>query len=76
MSMIHGIYVRNRPKNKWHLVSVAISPEAVNQGLNELRKQAELTGDEGHEVAVQIFDSAFHIPEYLTEVKNRKPLYN
>jgi hypothetical protein len=74
--MIHGIYVRNRPKNKWHLVSVAISPEAANQDLDTLRKQAALTGSDTQEVAVRIFDSAFHIPEYLNEVKAQKLLYN
>ena len=74
--MIHGIYVRNRPKDKWHLVSVTMSPEVATHDVDEIRKQAELTGDERQEVAIQIFESAFHIPEYLTEVKNRKPLYN
>lgn len=73
--MIHGIYVRNRPKDKWHLVSVTMSPEVATHDVDEIRKQAKLTGNDT-EIAIQIFDSAFHIPEYLAEVKNRKPLYN
>jgi hypothetical protein len=74
--MIHGIYVRSKPKNKWHLVSVAVSPEAATQDVEELQKQAVLTGEEQAEVAIQIFESAFHIPEYLNEVKEQRVLYN
>jgi hypothetical protein len=74
--MIHAIYIKSRPNHKWHLVSVALSAEDTNHDLNELRKQALLNGSDTQEMAVQIFDSAFHIPEYLTEVKDQKPLYN
>lgn len=74
--MIHGIYVKSRPKNKWHLVSVAISIEAANYDLNEAIKQAKLTGNDDAEAAIQLFDSAFHIPEFLSEMKQFKPMYN
>lgn len=74
--MIHGIYLKSRPKGKWHLVSVAISPEAANHDITEVLKQAQLEGNEQAEVAAQLFDSAFWIPEFLSEVKQAKPLYN
>lgn len=74
--MIHGIYVKNTPKSKWHLVSVAISPEAANFDVEQCQKQNKLTGRDDAQVAVQLFESTFHIPEYLDEVKDYKPLYN
>jgi hypothetical protein len=74
--MIHGIYVKNTPKAKWHLVSIAISAEAANYDLDEALKQAKLDGREEAEVGCQIFDSVFWIPQTLTEIKNQKPLYN
>lgn len=74
--MIHGIYVRNRPKSRWHLVSVAISAEAANYELEVTLKQAKQDGHEEAEVAVQVFDSMLWVPETLNQVKDQKPMYN
>lgn len=74
--MIHGIYLKNRPKSSWHLVSVVISPEAANHDLTEFLKQAKSEGNERAEVAVQLFDDTFYIPEFLNEIKEQKILYN
>ena len=74
--MIHGIYVKNKPKSKWHLVSLAISAEAANLEIEELKKQAQQEGNDRAEVAIQIFDSAFWIPEYMNEIKDQKPQFN
>jgi len=74
--MFHGIYMRNRPKDKWHLVSVAVSPEAANFDVEQCRKKNELVGRDEAEVAVQFFETAFDIPEYLDVIKDQKPLYN
>lgn len=74
--MIHGIYLKSRPKNKWHLVSYAISAEAASAELEEVKKQAISEGNEQAEVAVQVFDSLFWIPEYMTEIKEQKPSFN
>jgi hypothetical protein len=74
--MIHGIYVKSKPKNKWHLVSVAISPEAANYEVSEFKKQAVLDGNDLAEVAIQIFDSTFFIPEYINEIKAQEPMFN
>lgn len=74
--MIHGIYLKSRPKGKWHLVSLAISAEAANYDISEFLKKAQQEGNEQAEVAAQCFDTAFHIPELLNEIKLRKPMYN
>jgi hypothetical protein len=74
--MIHGIYLKSKPKNKWHLVSLAISAEAANLELDLCKQQAIQEGNERAEVAVQIFESAFWIPEYVTEIKEQKPQFN
>lgn len=74
--MIHGIYLKTKPKNKWHLVSLAISAEAANLELETFKKQAVDDGNERAEVAVQVFDSLFWIPEYVTEIKEQKPSFN
>lgn len=74
--VIHGIYLKSRPKGKWHLISVAISAEAAQLEIDQTLKQAQLQGNEQAEAAVQIYDSAFHIPELLSEVKEQKLMYN
>ncbi len=74
--MIHGIYMKSKPKNKWHLVSLAISAEAANLEIETVKKQAIQEGNEHAEVAIQIFDSVFWIPEYMDEIKEQKPLFN
>lgn len=74
--MIHGIYMRSKPKNRWHLFSVAISSEAANNEVDVCKKQALANGHEEAQVAVQIFDSIFWIPEYVDNIKEHKPLYN
>lgn len=73
---IHGIYVRSKPQHKWHLVSYTLSAEAANYEVDVQKKQAQLEGNDEAEVAVQLFDSIFWIPEYVDEVKDRKPLFN
>ena len=74
--MIHGIYLKNRPSSKWHLVSLTSSPEAASWDLDQLKKQAISEGYEQAQVGVQAFDSSFHIPEFLNELKEYKPQYN
>jgi hypothetical protein len=74
--MILGIYLKSKPKNKWHLVSITMSPEAANHELGEHKKQAILDGNEGAQVAIQSFDSAFWIPEFLNSIQEQKILLN
>ncbi len=75
-TMIHGVYVKTRPKGVWHLVSVAMSVEAANYEKTEVLNQAIKDGNEKAEAAVQLFESAFFIPEYLHEIKEQKLMYN
>jgi hypothetical protein len=74
--MIHGVYLKSRPKGKWHLITVAVSPEAATHDIDEILKQAHREGNEQAEAVVQVFDSNFYIPELLNEVKPQKPMYN
>jgi hypothetical protein len=74
--MIHGIYLKSRPKSKWQLVSVAISAEAANADIEDAIKQAKAEGNDEAQAVAQVFESSFWIPHYLNEVKEQKPLYN
>lgn len=74
--MIYGIYLKSKPKNKWHRVSMTMSPEAANYEVDAQKKQAVDAGMNDVQVAIQIFDSAFWIPEYVDEIKERKALLN
>ena len=74
--MIHGIYVKNKPKDKWHLFSITPSPEMANQEADEAKKQAVLDGHESAQVGIQVFDSVFWIPEYMDKIEEQKPLFN
>lgn len=75
--MIHGIYIRNKPKLRWRLVSVAISNEIAKKDLTDALQIAKDKGFEDAEVALQTFDSSFFIPETLIEIKEKSELlYN
>lgn len=74
--MVHGIYIKSRPKAKWHLVSVAISAELAVNDLNDALDAAKLDGNDQVEGTIQVFDSSFYIPEYLSTVKEQKLMIN
>jgi hypothetical protein len=74
--MILGIYLKSKPKNKWHLVSVATSAEFANQEVSLFKQQANLNGYEEAEVAIQSFESSFWIPEYISEIRRQESLLN
>lgn len=74
--MVHGVYLKNRPKSKWHLVCVAFSIEKAQKEVNVHLKQAKLEGFDDAEATIQVFDSSFYIPEYLTNVKEQKSMLN
>jgi hypothetical protein len=74
--MVHGVYLKTRPQGKWHLVSVAISPEAAVIDSDEVLKDALNMGNEKAQIAIQSYDSMFHIPELLSRVKEQKLLFN
>ena len=74
--MIHGIYRQRNPKAFWHLVSVAVSPEIANLEMEEFRKQDKKFGNDEAKVAVQLFDTVFYLPEYISEIKESNPVFN
>jgi hypothetical protein len=74
--MIHGIYLKSRPKGKWHLYSLAMSAEAASYDSNIALKEAKRQGNESAEVGIKTFDSSFYIPELLTEIKEQNPILN
>lgn len=74
--MIHGVYVKSRPKGKWHLVSISLSPEMAAHDADIIIKQAEKEGNLQVKAAVQYFESSFHIPEVLSEIKEQKSMLN
>lgn len=76
VSMIHGVYMKSRPKSRWQLVSVKISAESALKELNIALKQAKMEGNEQAEATVQVFDCSFYIPESLDEVKDQKLIFN
>ncbi len=74
--MVHGIYLKNRPKDKWHLVALSVSVEKALRELNQVLDTAKFEGYDNAEAVIQGFESAFYIPEYLNTVKIYKPQYN
>lgn len=74
--MILGIYIKNKPKSKWHLFSITYSPEIATQEASEAEKKAKLEGYDSAKVAIQSFESSFYIPEFMTEIKDQKPVFN
>jgi hypothetical protein len=74
--MIHGIYLKTRPKGTWHLVTTTESPESANHDLSLAIQQAKDEGNEFVEGKIQIFESSFWIPQFLYSVKETKPMYN
>lgn len=74
--MIHAIYLKSKPKNKWQLHSIVNSAEIANDDLIKALKNAKLSGLDQVEGAIQIFESSFYIPESLKEIKNQKLLFN
>ncbi len=74
--MIHGIYVRNRPKKKWTLYSVVQSGELALRDQEDALAKAKEDGNDEAEAAIQTFETSFFIPQYLLEIKKAQILYN
>lgn len=74
--MFHGVYLKNTPKSKWHLVSLSPSFEKAKKEVDHFLSQAKLEGFEQAKVVIQIFESPYYVPEYLSNVKEQKILLN
>lgn len=74
--MFHGIYVKSRPKGKWHLISVTMSPEIATIDVKAILNKAKIDDNDKIQACIQIFDSSLYIPEFLSEIKEQKVMYN
>lgn len=74
--MFHVVYMKTRPKGKWYSVSVSLSQETASSDMNAILKKAKTDDNDKIEACIQSFETGFHIPEYLSEVKEQKLLYN
>jgi hypothetical protein len=74
--MIHGIYIKSRPKSKWHLFSTTMSAEKATTEMKAALDHAKSEGNENAEVAIQTFESYFHIPHYLNKISDNKLMFN
>lgn len=72
--MIHGIYIRSKPANRWHLFSITLSAEAAVKELEIAIKEVQKGDNLSGQAAIQVFDSSLYIPELLTEIKERKAI--
>jgi hypothetical protein len=74
--MIHGLYIKSRPKGTWHLVSTSVSAEIAVKDKNNILHQAKLDGNDKMQVAIKTFNSSFYIPEFLSDIQEEKPMFN
>ena len=72
--MIHGIYIKTRPKSKWFLFSITQSAEVAVKELQVATQEARKGGNELGEAAIQVFDSSIFVPEILSKIKEQKAL--
>lgn len=75
--MIHGIYMRTKPKFRWLLVSTTTSNEMAEKDLSDTLRIAKDKGYSEAEVCLQSYESSFFIPETLKDIKKESELlYN
>lgn len=75
--MIHGIYVKHKPKGRWQLCCITPSPEIATNELAKAKELASLEGYDDAEVGIQNFETYNNIPDFLKELKeNQKLLFN
>jgi len=53
-----------------------MSPEIASTNVDAILSQAKLEDNGDIQAKIQVFESAFHIPEFLSEIKERKLMYN
>jgi len=75
-SMILGIYVKNRKKDKWSLFTVAKDLEIARKTSKKLIKEFQEIGYVDADAIIQKFDNMYDIPGTLDIVRSEKQLYN
>jgi hypothetical protein len=71
-----GIFVRYAPNKKWKLFSHTSSAEAATAEMKVAKQLAIKEGFPEAEVAMQFFDTALWIPEYLNKIDQNKSFFN
>jgi hypothetical protein len=74
--MIYGVYLRNKRKGTWRMVSAVVSAELAVSDSQSFLRQAYLEGHDDAEVTIQTFETSFYIPEYISKIKDQKLIYN
>ena len=74
--MFHAVYMKTRPKGKCFFVFMSLSQETATNDMQALLDQAKITDNNDVQVCIQSFETCFYIPEFLSEVKKQKLLYN
>ncbi len=74
--MFHGIYIKTRPKGYWRLIKITLSPEMAACDVASILEQAKKEDNDKIQACYQIYNSSFHIPEWLKKVKECKLMYN
>ncbi len=74
--MFLGVYVRNKPKKRWLLMSIVYSAEVAYRDLEKYVDKAKLDGNDQAEGAIQSFESSFFIPHVITNIAASNTFYN
>jgi hypothetical protein len=53
-----------------------MSPEIASSNVDAILSKAKLEDNQDVQAKIQIFESSFHIPEFLSEIKEQKLMYN
>lgn len=74
--MICAVYIKNKPKDKWTLYSVAESMEVAKKKSRNAVRRARKIGFSNPESIVQGYESVHDIPKVLGHPKPEKNFYN
>lgn len=74
--MVHVVYLKSRIDGNWHLVQTFNSAEQAAITINAIKEQIKKEGNEEAEVGLQVYETAFYIPEILKEIALQEPMYN
>ena len=74
--MFHVVYMKTRPKGVWYFVSISLSQEKASDDMNAILDKAKTEEKADVKACIQSFETSFHIPEFLSDIKEQKLLYN
>ena len=74
--MLHGVYIKRRPKSTWYLMSLATNLEKALKEVDKLLEKAKQEGNDKALVGIEVFDNAFYVPEIIKELSSQSQIYN